>query len=74
MEKNYNAIYQALSDVVGEEFISDDKAICQAYSKDASLSSCTRKHKKDFSTVPKYVVLPSSTEDVQGCFKNMQQA
>ena len=43
--------------------------ICNAYSKDASLTSCTRKHKKDFTTIPAYVAMPSTTEEVQGILK-----
>ncbi len=66
---NKAAIYQALADVVGPEFISDDPVICQAYSKDASLTSVTRKHEKDFSTVPGFVALPSTTEEVQGVLR-----
>ena len=57
-------VFTALEDVVGKENITDDPAICNAYSKDASLTSLWRKHKKDFSTIPAYVVMPGSTEDV----------
>ena len=69
MTDNRATIYQALQDVVGEDFVSDDPVIRHAYSKDASLTSTTRKHAKDFSMVPAYVALPSSTEEVQGIMR-----
>ena len=50
MIENKRVVLQALADVVGEDFVSDDAAICHAYSKDASITSCTRKQKKDQST------------------------
>jgi len=63
------AIYQALADVVGTDSISDDPAICQAYSKDASLTSLHRKHKRDSSAVPGLVALPENTREVQGVLR-----
>lgn len=66
---NKQAIYKKLADVLGEEFISDDPVICQTYSKDASLTSLTRKHKKDHSAIPWVVALPDSTEQVQGVLR-----
>ena len=65
MTEKRSDYYQAMVDIVGEDFITDDLAIRQAYSKDASLASLRRKHRKDLSTVPGIVILPSSTEDVQ---------
>ena len=58
-------IYEVIKDIVGEEFISDDAAVRQAYSKDASLSSVWRKHEKDVSTVPGWVVLPADADQIQ---------
>ena len=69
MSENRKAAFQALADVVGKEFISDDLTIRQAYSKDASLTSVTRKHRKDYSTVPAIVALPGSTEHVQSVLR-----
>ena len=65
MIEKRTTVYQALADVVGADFITDDLAIRHAYSKDASLSSVWKKHKKDPSTIPALVVLPVSTEEVQ---------
>ena len=61
--------YQALLDVVGPDFISDDPAICQAYSKDASLASVWRKHKEDQRTLPGMVVLPADAEQVRSILR-----
>ncbi len=63
------AAYQALVDVVGEDFITDDSTICHAYSKDASLSSVWRKHKTDLSTIPGLVALPANTKEIQGILR-----
>ncbi len=68
-KETVKAVYQALADVVGQDFISDDPAICQAYSKDASLASVWRKHKGDRTTVPGMVALPNSTAQVQGILR-----
>ena len=46
---------QALADVVGAEYFSDDLTIRQAYSKDASLASVWRKHQRDPDAVPTMV-------------------
>ncbi|MFH1775232.1 MAG: FAD-binding oxidoreductase [Chloroflexota bacterium] len=69
MSQNREAAYQALVDVLGPEFITDDLAIRHAYSKDASLTSVWRKHKKDSRTIPALVAMPSSTEEVQGVLR-----
>ncbi len=69
MDENRSMIYGILTDIVGGEFISDDPAICQAYSKDASLSSVWRKHEKDASSVPGWVVLPADADQVQGILR-----
>ena len=69
MRKRETAVYRAIADWVGEDYVSDDLAICHAYSKDASITSCTRKHRKDASTVPGIVALPASTEQVQGVLR-----
>jgi len=69
MIENKATVYQALADVVGADFVTDDSAICHAYSKDASLASIWRKHKNDPNTVPTLVVLPGNTEEVQGVLR-----
>ncbi len=69
MTENRATILQSLADVVGEDFVTDDLTIRHTYSKDASLTSTTRKHKKDQSTVPGFVALPESTEQVQGVLR-----
>ncbi len=62
-------VYQALAEVVGADFISDDIVIRQAYSRDPHPSITVRKMDKDPVTVPDLVVLPSSTEEVQGVLR-----
>ena len=69
MEDKMTIAYEALCDVLGEDHITQDINIRQAYSKDASLSSVWRKHKKDISTIPGMVALPADTEEVRGILR-----
>jgi len=62
-------VYQALAEVVGPDFISDDIVIRQAYSRDPHPSITVRKLAKDPLTIPDLVVLPSGTEEVQGVLR-----
>ena len=62
-------VYQALAEVVGPDFISDDPAIRECYSRDPHPSITVRKMDKDPVTVPDLIVLPSSTEEVQGVLR-----
>ena len=62
-------VYRALVEVVGPDFISDDPVIREAYSRDPHPSITVRKMDKDPLTVPDLVVLPSSTEEVQGVLR-----
>ncbi len=62
-------VYQELAEIVGVDFITDDLAIRHAYSKDASLSSVWRKHQKDSTAVPGWVVLPADTLEIQGVLR-----
>jgi len=62
-------VLNALINVLGPDWVTDDLSIRQAYSKDASLASVWRKHAKDPKTVPDIVALPSSTEEVQAVLR-----
>ncbi|MFC2031776.1 FAD-binding oxidoreductase [Chloroflexota bacterium] len=62
-------VYQALAEVVGADFISEDITIRQAYSKDPCPPVVVRKLDKDPLTIPDLIVLPSSTEEVQGVLR-----
>ena len=58
-------VYQAISEVVGEDFISDDPVVRQTYSKDGGFPAIMRRYQKDPTAIPDLVVLPASTEEVQ---------
>ena len=59
-------VYRALEDIVGEEWISQDRAIVETYSKfSLDADGFLKKHEKDPSNIPACVVLPGSTDDVQ---------
>jgi len=59
-------VYQAIAAVVGSDFISDDPVVRQAYCKDGAFPGIMKRYKQDPSAIPDLVVLPASTEEVQG--------
>lgn len=59
-------VYRALEKVVGPEWISEDRAEVECYSKFSVDSTGTlKKHAKDPSNIPACIILPGSTEEVQ---------
>ena len=62
-------VYQALAEVVGAEFVSDDIVIRLAYSSDPHPSITVRNLNKDPLTIPDLVALPSTTEEVQAILR-----
>jgi len=59
-------VYKALEDVVGKEWISQDRAVVETYSKlSLDAEGFLMKHKKDPSHIPACVVVPASTDEVQ---------
>ena len=62
-------LYRAIAEVVGPDFVSDDPVVRQTYSKDGAFPGITKKYKKDPSGIPDLVVLPASTEEVQGVLR-----
>ena len=60
-------VYQALESVVGPQWVSQDRAIIECYSKlSIDAEGFIKKHLKDPSSIPACVVLPGNTEEVQG--------
>ncbi|MBN2108708.1 MAG: FAD-binding oxidoreductase [Deltaproteobacteria bacterium] len=63
-------IYRALEDVVGREFISQDRAVLECYSKfSVDAGGTLKKHMKDPSNIPACIVYPGSTEEVQAIMR-----
>jgi len=61
---------QALKDVLGDEWVSEDRAVIETYSRFSVDSGGTlRKHLKDPTTIPACIVLPGSTEEVQAIMR-----
>jgi hypothetical protein len=59
-------VYKALENIVGKQWISQDRAIVECYSKlSLDAEGFIKKHMKDPSSIPACVVLPGSTEEVQ---------
>lgn len=61
-----SAVIQALTNVVGEQWVSEDRAIMETYSRNSvDILGTIRKHLKDPISIPACIVLPQSTEEVQ---------
>ncbi len=58
-DEKHRLIHEALANVLGPEYVSDDPAVTEAYSRDLYAASVLGKQS------PEFVVLPGSTEDVQ---------
>ena len=59
-------VYNALKNIVGEQWIYEQRSVVETYSK-LSIEAATfvRKHEKDPTVLPACVVLPETTEEVQ---------
>ena len=56
-------VYQALEAIVGKEYITEDRAIVETYSRfGIDITGFLKKHAKDPSNIPACVVLPATTE------------
>ena len=59
-------VITALVNVVGEEWVSQDRAIVETYSRfSVDIAGTLKKHLKDPSSIPACIVLPQSTGEVQ---------
>ena len=59
-------VYKGLEDIVGSEYVSEDRAIVETYSKfSVDAPGFLKKHARDPSNIPACVVLPGTTEEVQ---------
>ena len=59
-------VYRALANVVGKEWISQDRALVETYSKlSLDAEGFLKKHRKNPASIPACVVLPGSTDEVQ---------
>ena len=63
MDEKHGIIYEELVNVLGPEYVSDDPAVRQAYSRDFWCYGVPE------GTLPDFVVMPGSTEDVQQVVK-----
>ena len=53
-------VLQALEDVVGPEWVSEDRAVIETYSRfSVDAGGTLRKHQKDPTTLPACIVLPA---------------
>lgn len=62
-DEKHNLIYEELVNILGEEYVEDDPAIMEAFSRDALSMSYSTEGRAEF------IVLPGSTEDVQQIIK-----
>ena len=62
--------FKALQDVVGEENITNDTVVCQAYSRvQWTADGCVQRSQLGTGMRPDCVVLPRSTEEIQAIIK-----
>lgn len=59
-------IYRALEDIVGKRNISENIGVCESYRNVPAQSSAHYGPSEDWTPLPQAVVLPGSTEEVQG--------
>jgi len=63
-------VLQALENTLGDEWVSEDRAVIETYSRFSVDSAGTsRQHSKDSTMLPACIVLPQSTEDVQAIMR-----
>jgi len=63
-DEKHRLIYDELVNILGADYVSDDRAVAEAYSREAQTPSfATKKRRAEF------IVLPGSTEDVQQIIK-----
>jgi hypothetical protein len=63
-------VYKALEDIVGPEWISEDRAVIECYSRfSVDTTGLLKKHAKDPSNIPACIILPVSTEEVQSIMR-----
>jgi hypothetical protein len=63
-------VIRALEDALGTDYVSEDRAVIETYSRFSVDSAGTlKKHEKDPSIIPACIVLPGSTEDVQSIIR-----
>jgi glycolate oxidase len=63
-------VYKALEDVVGEEWITQDRSDVECYSRfSVDSTGVLKKHAKDPSNIPACIILPGSTQDVQAIMR-----
>ena len=59
-------VFRALENVVGSEWISEDRAVVEAYSKlSLDAEGFLKKHHKDPSNIPACILFPASIEEIQ---------
>ena len=63
-------VLRALADVVGEEWVTEDRAVIETYSRfSVDAAGTLKKHHRDHTALPACIVLPGSTEEVQAIMR-----
>ena len=63
-------VFSALVNILGPEWVSEDRAVIEAYSRfSVDSAGALRKHLRDYTMLPACIVLPQSTEDVQAIMR-----
>jgi len=63
-------VFYALVNILGPEWVSEDRAVIETYSRfSVDSAGALRKHLRDHTTLPACIALPQSTEDVQAIMR-----
>jgi len=60
VDEKHKLIYDEMVNIIGTDYVSDDPAVMQAYSRDFYAVSTLRRR-----NLPEFIALPGSAEDVQ---------
>jgi hypothetical protein len=61
---------QALKDTLGSEWVSEDRAVIETYSRfSVDTAGLLKKHQRDATILPACIALPQSTEDIQAIMR-----
>ncbi len=63
-------VFRALEDTLGTEWVTEDRAIVETYSRfSVDTAGALRQHSKDSTMLPACIALPQTTEDVQAIIR-----
>ena len=62
-DEKHNLIYDEMVNILGNDYVSDDPAVVEAYSRESQTPGFLTRRRAEF------IILPDSTEDIQQVMK-----